>query len=132
MRNDLCRDKQPQGCRVAQHPYRLLFCARAMPEPIPLKQPDPFETFWREYPPCFRKSGKSLARKLFEAITSEKGLSTRNLIRDSGLFVQAFHQASPEDILQGLRRWKANLPQDYNDQYIPAPSNWLNRAGWED
>lgn len=91
-----------------------------------------FDLFWRLYPPCMRKYGnRSIAKRIWQAITSEEGLHTRNLIRDSGTYIPVHHKATPEEIIEGLRRWRSQLPESYDEQYLPAPSNWLNRGGWE-
>lgn len=94
---------------------------------------DSFEEFWKYYP---RKVGKAIARKKFEIITTY-GMRTRTIDRDSGLFIELTHKASPEEIVEGAKRYTKNLlGPDYKwkieEKFIPYPSTWLNRGGWED
>lgn len=37
-----------------------------------------------------------------------------------------------EPLIEGLRRFKANLPPDTAPTYIPYPASWLNKRRWED
>lgn len=68
-----------------------------------------FAEFWTEYP---RKVGKATARKAFEkAATDESRI---------------------EEIMNGLRRLNAEDFRFRAVNYIPHPSTWLNREGWED
>jgi hypothetical protein len=64
-----------------------------------------FDTFWRIYP---RKVGKRKAQTAY----------TRALCR-----------ASEQDILAGLQRL---LPSWTDPRFIPHPTTWLDRDGWED
>lgn len=71
-------------------------------------QEDAFSTFWNIYP---RRVGKKTAETAFvKAVKSG---------------------ASAEEILAGARRLRddPNLPEP---KFIPHPSTWLNRGGWED
>lgn len=66
---------------------------------------DEFDAFWNDYP---RKVGKRTAARAYLA---------------------ARDRASPDDILTGLR----NLIPTWTDpQFIPHPTTWLNRDGWND
>ena len=87
-----------------------------------------FDQFWKAYP---RKIDKALAHAKWAAITNG-GLSTRMLDRDSGLFIPITLQATPEEIMAGLRRYRENLPQEYDEKFVPHPATWLNRGRWQD
>lgn len=69
--------------------------------------PGAFESFWEAFP---RKVGKDKARPAFE---------------------RAARAAGAEVIILGAKRLAAdpNLPER---QFIPHPTTWLNRGGWED
>jgi hypothetical protein len=64
-----------------------------------------FAEFWDAYP---RKVGKRTAESAYARATT---------------------RASEEDILAGLRRL---LPSWTDPQFIPHPTTWLNRDGWND
>ncbi len=93
-----------------------------------------FDEFWRSFP---RKVGKPLAKAKWDAITNG-GLSTRTLDRDSGLYVAIELKASPEELLEGARRYaKAQVdPNTYKlkdgGRFICHPATWLNQGRWED
>lgn len=88
---------------------------RSASNPVPVPQPrEPrarysraFEAFWREYP---RKVGKRTAATAYD---------------------RAATRCSDADILAGARRLAAdpNLPES---RFVPHPTTWLNRDGWED
>lgn len=99
-----------------------------MVDPIPLRQAATFEDFWRLYP---RKVDKAIARAKWNQITGD-GLTTRMLDRDSRMFVHATLRATPEEIMAGLKRYRENLPLEYDEQFIPYPTTWLNRGRWDD
>ena len=69
--------------------------------------PDQFDEFWSAYP---RKVGKQKARTKFTA---------------------ACKRTDPQVVIDGARRLAAdpNLPEA---QFIPHPSTWLERDGWDD
>ena len=69
--------------------------------------PASFEEFWKTYP---RRVGKRTAFKAWE---------------------RAIKRAGEEEILVGAQALAKdpNLPQE---QFIPHPTTWLNRDGWED
>lgn len=67
---------------------------------------DPFEAFWSAYP---RKIGKPKAKAAFAAA----------LRRTTG----------PPEIMAGLQPWIAAWT---DPQFIPHPTTWLNRDGWND
>ena len=87
-----------------------------------------FDQFWRLYP---RRIDKALAKAKWDAITNG-GLSTRMLDRDSGQFIPITLQATAEEIMAGAKRWKDNLPLEYEEKFIPHPATWLNRGRWMD
>lgn len=91
-----------------------------------------FETFWKHYP---RKVGKALAKARWNAII--EGGTTRTLDRDSGQYVALELKATAEEMLAGLKAWKAantNFQGDFliEEKYIPHASTWLNRGMWMD
>ena len=67
-----------------------------------------FDAFWNAYP---RKVGKQTARKKFDAAAKRTG--------------------SPEIVIAGAHRL-ANDPNLPEKNFIPYPSTWLERDGWED
>lgn len=69
---------------------------------------DAFDALWNIYP---RRAGKKTARIAFERAVKAG--------------------TSPTAILEGARRLRddPNLPEA---QFIPHPSTWINREGWED
>ena len=109
-----------------------------MPDPIPLKpEPAPqvgFDDFWRLYP---RHADKAMCRAKWEAITNG-GLVTRCLDRDSGGYVELRLQASPNEIVEGVKRYVKTLPRKPNSydflepQFIALPATFLNRGRWMD
>ncbi len=68
---------------------------------------DRFDEFWNHFP---RKVGKDKARTAYES---------------------ACKRADEETILQGAIRF-ANDPNLPEKQFIPHPTTWLNRGGWDD
>jgi len=105
------------------------------PEP----EPDSFDAFWRAYPSP-RRVGKVLAKVKWDAITSAGGLSTRILDKDSGEYVPVELRATPEEIIEGVKRYDAamRLPgvgeYGYKDggKFICLPSTYLNQGRWMD
>lgn len=67
----------------------------------------PFDAFWEHYP---RKVGKGKAKPLFDRLSK---------------------QHDPQVIIDGAKRLAEdpNLPEA---KYIPHPTTWLTRQGWED
>lgn len=70
--------------------------------------PGAFDTFWQAYP---RKVGKDRARPVFDRVARKLGTT--------------------EPIILGAERLAAdpNLPER---EFIPHPTTWLARGGWED
>lgn len=68
-----------------------------------------FEEFWKAYP---RKVGKPAALKVFKKFAKDP--------------------ATAEAIMNGLNRIIENDFQYRENEYIPHPSTWLNREGWND
>jgi hypothetical protein len=68
-----------------------------------------FESFWAAYP---RKIGKRKAREAFR---------------------RAIKSVTPEEILAAVSaQQKSAQWREANGKYIPHPTTWLNRGGWED
>lgn len=105
---------------------------------LPELDQDSFEAFWRQYPHP-RRVGKPLARAKWEAITNG-GLRTRTLDRDSGQYVEITLQATPAEILSGLKRYDDRVRKkgvgeygyEENGRFICHPATWLNQGRWED
>ena len=97
-----------------------------------------FDEFWLWYPKP-RRVGRALAKAKWDAITNG-GLNTRTLDKDSGQYVAIELQATPTEIIEGVKRYD-KLMQDpgapvgtYKDggKYVMHPSTWLNRGAWMD
>lgn len=93
-----------------------------------------FEDFWKHYP---RRVGKPLARTKWDAITGP-GLKTRTLDRDSNSYVEIELQATPAEILEGVKRYRDSQidRQTYrlkdNGRFTAHPATWLNQGRWMD
>lgn len=84
--------------------------SRSKREPFRSREIDPptrFDEFWNRYP---RKVGKDKARTAYES---------------------ACNRADEQTVIDGAIRLAAdpNLPER---QFIPHPTTWLNRGGWDD
>ena len=96
---------------------------------------DRFEEFWKAYPK--KKIAKPLCKSKWDAITG-KGLKTRTLDKDSGTYVEIELQASPEEIIAGLKRyvdsqWDRGACRFKDEgKFICNPSTWLNQGRWMD
>lgn len=93
----------PTGSAVA----RVIEAEVIEDEPKPKAEPNRFEEFWETYP---RKVGKQKAIAKFKA---------------------AAKRATAQQIIDGARRL-ANDPNLPEQTYIPHPTTWLERNGWED
>ena len=108
---------------------------------VPITQPT-FDDFWQATP-IQKRIDKPLCHAKFVAITSPAGLTTKNLDKDSGEYVQVHLQANPADILRGWMaycrenatldtKWgppaKIRLKED--GRFVRRPATWLNRGGW--
>jgi len=106
---------------------------------VTLKRDDKFDEFWNLYP-APRRVGKAMTKSKWDAITGPTGLRTRTRDRDSDSFITLTLSATPEEIIEGLKRsrerWSGTGAEKYGwkdgGQYIPAPNTWLNRGGWMD
>lgn len=106
---------------------------------VVLKRETKFDEFWLLYPSP-RRTGKAMCRAKWDAITGPTGLRTRTLDRDSNSFINLVLSATPEEIIEGLKRscmrWRRSTPGggEWKDdgQFIPNPSTWLNQGRWED
>lgn len=99
----------------------------------PEAQKADFETFWLQYP---RKVGKALARAKFNAITNG-GLQTKMRCPDSGMFVDVYLEATPEQLVEAARAFRKSLVgPDFKltveERFIPHASTWLNKGRFED
>jgi len=93
-----------------------------------------FEDFWQHYP---RRVGKPLAKAKFDAITGS-GLETRTLDRDSNTYVEITLTATPDEILDGAKRYRKSQIdlQTYklkdDGRFTCHPATWLNQGRWLD
>ena len=93
-----------------------------------------FEEFWKHYP---RRVGKPLARAKWDAITGA-GLETRTLDKDSGTYVAITLKAEPNEIIEGVKRYRKTQidPQTYSlrdgGKYTLHPATFLNQGRWMD
>jgi len=100
---------------------------------IQMVQPaiDRFEEWWRLYP---RKLGKPLAKAKWQAIVGD-GLITKTLCRDSGTYVQVELKGSPEELIEGVKRYRDSVwdQKAYKfSEFICHPATWLNQGRWLD
>ena len=100
-------------------------------------QSDRFEEFWKEYP-YPRRIGKMLCKAKWDAITGE-GLRTRTFDRDASHYVEIYLQATPDEIIDGVKRYAANNLQGgsgykFKDdgKFLCQPATWLNQGRWQD
>ena len=96
-------------------------------------EPATFETFWKWFP---KKVGKPLAMTKWKAITNG-GLTTRTMDRDSGQFVEIELSATPEELIEGAKRYRREQTgEDYKlkdgGKYTCHPATWLNQGRWMD
>ena len=96
---------------------------------------DSFDDFWRN---CVKKLDKALTKAKWDAITSERGLETKMLDRDSGAYVAVHLKAAPQELIDGMKRYaKSQIdPNTYrirdNGKFTCGPAVWLNRGRWMD
>lgn len=96
-----------------------------------------FEDFWKVYP---KKVGKPIAQAKWNAITSETGLTTRTLDKDSGTYVEIQLKATPEEILEGAKRYERHHRRQGTGQYgyvddgkfLLNAATFLNQGRWMD
>lgn len=104
----------------------------------PAPQQSRFEEFWKAYPYC-RRERRALAKAKFDAITGP-GLKTRTMDKDSGTYVEIELRATPDEIIEGAKRYDQRMRQQglgkygYKDdgRYVCQPATWLNQGRWED
>lgn len=95
-----------------------------------------FEAIWRIWP---NKAKKVLAKAKYEAIL-RGGFRTRTLDKDSGQYVEIELDASPDDILAGVKAYLQSQRATgsgqfgYKDdgRFIPHLATFLNQGRWED
>ena len=106
---------------------------------VPLVQPDRFDEFWAA---CPKKVDKPLCRAKWSAITSQHGLKTRTLDRDSGMFIEVHLKATADELIQAMRdyAWSQIVPSTRYEKspqlieggkFTMQPATWLNRGRWE-
>src|SRR5262245_6088629 len=95
-----------------------------------------FEDFWKAFP---RRVHKPLAKIKFVAICTT-GLKTRTLDRDSGSYVEIELRATPEELIDGAKRYYQRNVKTGTGQYgfkeegryLVHPATWLNQGRWMD
>lgn len=101
---------------------------------MPRAQTATFDDFWMK---CPKRVGKPLAKAKWDAITGD-GLITRTLDKDSGTYVTIELRATPEELVEGMRRYRKTQidPQTFglrdNGKYTCHPATWLNQGRWLD
>jgi hypothetical protein len=84
---------------------------------------------------------KALCMMKWNAITSEEGLTTRMKDKDADQYVRITLQATPEEIVDGLKKscemWRGKKGAEkygWEDggKFIPMPATWLNQGRWMD
>ena len=108
---------------------------------VPMKEPT-FDDFW-ELVPIQKRIDKPLCHAKFAAITSKSGLTTKNLDKDSGEYVQVHLQAEPAIIIKAWldycrenataeSRWNppSKMVLKEGGRFMRRPATWLNRGGW--
>lgn len=99
---------------------------------------DSFDEFWLFFP-APRRQQKALCKAKWDAITNG-GLKTKVLDRDSNSYVEIFLQATPADIIAGVKRYDEKMRDkngtygSYKDggKFICSPAVWLNQGRWDD
>ena len=97
--------------------------------------PATFEDWWQLFPSDLRQK-KAVCEQKWKFITGE-GLDTTTLDKDSGTYVPLFVKATPEEIIDGTRKWREQLKrQDFgfhpDIRYEPRAPQFLNQARWRD
>ena len=91
-----------------------------------------FEDFWQLFP-ASRRGSKPIAQAKWNAITNG-GLATKAKDTDSGGYVEIFLQATPEEILAGLKTYiKQRTPKEsytVDLTYFALATTFLNRGLW--
>ena len=106
-----------------------------MGDVVAITKPQTFEDFWKV---CPKKVGKAIAQAKYNEIVSEKGLTTRTLDRDSGLYVELVLHATPEELIKGMQNYRSSqidtktfgLKDD--GKWTCGPAVWLNQGRWMD
>ena len=111
---------------------------------VPITAEPTFDDFWAAVPPE-KRIDKPLCRAKFAAITSKAGLTTKNLDKDSGEYVEIHLQASAADILKGWvnycrehataeTRWNppSKMKLKEGGRFVRRPATFLNRGGWDE
>lgn len=102
------------------------------------KNAQAFEEFWKWYPHNPRRRDKAKARALFNKIIQPGGHKTKSANKDSGGYEELHLQATPEQIVEGVKRYRKSLIPEASGQYAPdttyAPYAyvWLNGGRWDD
>ena len=108
---------------------------------VPIHKTLTFDDFWKE---CPKKEKKAIAQAKWAAITSEHGLATRTLDRDSGMYIDLTLKATPEELVKAMKAYRQTqiapmigyeTPRYFlkdDGKYTLYPSTWLNQGRWMD
>ncbi len=101
---------------------------------MPQAEPSRFDEFWMN---CIKKIDRPLAKAKWDAITGPRGLETKMLDRDSGAYVPVHLQATPDELIAGMKRYvrtqiDANFKLKDGGKFTCSPAVWLNRGRWMD
>lgn len=94
-----------------------------------------FAEFWKWYP---LKKARPKAMALFMAITGPGGYETKTLNKDSGSYIPIHLAATPDEIIEGAKRFWKSLPAvsatsyKRDTSFCPHPATWLNQGRWSD
>ena len=95
-----------------------------------------FDECHQWYPHNPGRRAKAKARTLFMQIIQPGGVDTRSKNADSGGYDVMHLEATPAEILEGVKAFrKGLLPQDSytpDTRFVPFMQVWLNQGRWED
>jgi len=101
---------------------------------VELKVANKFNEFWDV---CPKKIGKPVTKAKWDAITNG-GLDTRTLDKDSGSFIRIHLQASADELIEGMKKYRKRQydPTTYklkeDGKFTCHPATWLNQGRWMD
>jgi hypothetical protein len=99
---------------------------------------DSFEEFWWHYP-AVRRQQKALCKVKWDAITGP-GMQTKMFDKDSDAYVEIFLQATPDEIISGVKRYSERMKDpkgrygSFKDdgRFICSAAVFLNQGRWLD
>ena len=99
------------------HTHDLFMADQVQDEPATSVKTTPeFDAFWEAYP---KREGKAKAIEAFSKITTGKH--------------KGINKTAAGKLIRGAQAYRQYVDREKIDrQYIPQPTTWLNRGGWED